>query len=312
MAWQKYTAQRLLQIIPIMIGVSIVVFLLIHIVPGDPARTLLGPQAHPEAVAALRVKLGLDRPLAEQYFVYVWGLLRGDLGQSLNYNISVAKLMANRWQPTIWLIINAAILVIIITVPLALAAARRPGGIADGVVRIVALLGLGLPSFWIGMLLILSLGIKVNLFPVSGYGVGFTGHIYSMLLPSLTVAFSIAPITIRSLRMALIEAFDSEPVLATKAKGLSPSRTTWYALRIAILPAVTVLGVNLGWLVGNTVVIEQLFGIPGLGSLMIESIFSRDFPSVQIVALVFATLVVLVSLITDLTRAALDPRIELG
>ncbi|CAN5545853.1 ABC transporter permease [soil metagenome] len=313
MSRTRYVAGRILQVIPILFGVSIVVFLLVQLVPGDPARTLLGPTARPEALAALRTELGLERPLVAQYVDFAGGVVKGDPGNSLTYNQPLTEMVASRWAPTIWLIVYSAVLVILLTLPLALLAARRPGGWADGVVRSVSLVSLGMPSFWVGMLLILFLGTRLKWFPVSGYGEGFTGHLYSLFLPALTVAISMAPMTIRSLRSSLIDVFDSDYLVAVRAKGLSEPRVVLvYALRVAILPAVTVLGVNLGWLIGNTVVIEQIFVIPGLGSMMLEAITNRDFPVVQYLALVFAALVVAVSLLTALARSSLDPRIQLS
>lgn len=305
--------RRLVSMVPVLAGVSVVVFVLVHLVPGDPAQSLLGPQARPEAVANLRTQLGLDEPLPDQYASYVGDLVTGDLGTSLTYDRPVAELVAERWAPTVWLVAYAAVLVVAITLPLALGSARRPGGRIDGVVRAVSLVGLGMPSFWVGLLLILVLGINFHVFPVSGYGVGFVGHLQSMTLPALTVALSMAPITVRALRSSLVEVFESEHLVAIRAKGLSERRVVMgYALRTAVIPVVTVLGVNLGWLIGNTVVIEEIFVLPGLGSLMISAITTRDLPVVQSLALVFAALVVVISLLTDIARSWLDPRIEMA
>jgi peptide/nickel transport system permease protein len=292
--------------------VSVAVFLLLQLIPGDPARTLLGPTARPERLAALRAELGLERPLVEQYVDFVGGVVTGDPGNSLTYGQPLVSVVAARLAPTIFLVVYAAVLVVAITVPLALLAARRPGGWADHVVRSVSLVSLGMPAFWVGLMLIQIFGTGLRWFPVSGFGEGFVGHLHSLFLPALTVALSMTPMTIRSLRTSLVDVLDSDHLVAVRAKGLSSRRVMGtYAFRVAVLPAISVLGVNLGWLIGNTVVIEQIFVIPGLGSAMVDAILDRDFPLVQYLALVFAVLVVLVSLVADLARAALDPRIQL-
>lgn len=308
----RHVALRLLQLVPTLLGVSIVVFLLLQLVPGDPAQTLLGPTARPEAVASLREDLGLTRPLVDQYLDFVGGVVTGDPGTSLTYDVPLVALVGQRWAPTAWLVLYSTVLVVLITVPLALAAARRPGGWADQVVRTVSLVSLGMPSFWLGLLFVLFFGLNLGWFPVSGYGEGVGGHLHSLFLPALTTALTMTPMTVRSLRASLIDVLESDYMVAVRAKGLSaPRMMGTYALRVAILPTVTVLGVNLGWLVGNTVVIEQVFVVPGLGSLMIDAIINRDFPLVQYLALVFAAAVVLVSLATDVARASLDPRVAL-
>lgn len=308
----RHVALRLLQLVPTLFGVSIVVFLLLQLVPGDPARTLLGPTARPEAVASLREDLGLTRPLVDQYTDFMGGVVTGDPGTSITYDVPLVDLISQRWAPTAWLVLYATVLVVVITVPLALAAARRPGGWADQVVRAVSLVSLGMPSFWLGLLFVLFFGLNLGWFPVSGYGEGVGGHLHSLFLPALTTALTMTPMTVRSLRASLIDVLESDYMVAVRAKGLSAPRTmAIYALRVAILPTVTVLGVNLGWLVGNTVVTEQVFVVPGLGSLMIDAIVNRDFPLVQYLALVFAAVVVIVSLATDVARASLDPRVAL-
>jgi peptide/nickel transport system permease protein len=308
-----YVGRRLLHLVPILFGVSVVVFLLVHLIPGDPARTLLGPQARPAQVAALRKNLGLDRPMVVQYFSYLWGLLRGNLGTSIDFQVPVRQLIGPAIAPTVWLLTYAAVLVVVFTIPLGIIAARWKGRWPDALVRTLPVVGMGMPTFWIGLMLILLVGIKAHIFPVGGWGQGFTGHLDALFLPAFTTALSMLPATIRSIRSSLLEVLDSSYVVTARAKGLSEQRVWWsYALRNALLPAITVLGVNLGWLIGNTVVTEQVFNIPGLGQLMIQGISNRDFPVVQSLTLVFAVMVVLVSLATDLLRTGLDPRVRLA
>ncbi len=308
----EYVARRLLQMIPVVAGVTVLVFFMIHLVPGDPASTILGNQATPARVAAVRHAWGLDKPLYVQYWKFMGRVVHGNLGDSLFYGVSAGHLVLQRLPVTLWLIIMAAILAIMIAVPLAAIAATKADRAADHAVRAVPLIGLGFPPFWIGIVLLLIFGLHLGReFPVGGYGSGFLGHLHSMFLPALCVALGLAPILIRSLRASLLEVLESEYVTTARSKGLSERRILRkHALRNAIISTVSVLGVNIGYLVGGTLVIEQVFALPGIGQLMINSIFQRDFPVVQAVTLVFAVMVVLVYLMTDVAHALLDPRVR--
>jgi peptide/nickel transport system permease protein len=306
-----FVFRRLLMLVPVAIGVTIVVFFMIHLIPGDPARTILGLHATPQRIAILHKQWGLDRPLVSQYWLFMDRLLHGNLGQSLYYSVPAAPLIWQRLPPTLWLIIYAAVLAIVISVPLAMIAATRKDAVRDQVVRAVPLLGLGMPPFWVGILLVYALAIKVRAFPVSGYGTGFVGHLHSMFLPALTVAIALAPVVIRALRASMFNVLGAEYITTARSKGVpGPRLFMRHVLRNAVIPAVTVLGINIGYLIGGTVVIEVIFAIPGIGQLMINSIFQRDFPVVQGVTLVFGVLVVLVNLLADLSYAALDPRVR--
>jgi peptide/nickel transport system permease protein len=307
----SFVGRRLVQLVPVAVGVTIVVFFMIHLIPGDPARTILGIHATPRAIAELHAEWGLNRPLASQYWLFLDRLGHGNLGQSLIYGVSAATLILQHLPPTLWLIVYSAVLAVLISVPLAMIAATRKNGIRDHAVRAVPLLGLGMPSFWVGFLLIYALGIKVRIFPVGGYGTGFTGHLKYMFLPSLTVAIALAPVVIRSLRASMLTVLGADYITTARSKGVPGMRLFGrHVLRNAVIPAITVLGINIGFLIGGTVIIENVFAIPGIGQLMINSIFQRDFPVVQGVTLVFAILVVLVNLLADMTYAALDPRVS--
>jgi peptide/nickel transport system permease protein len=304
--------RRLIQLIPVAFGVTLVAFLLIHLIPGNPARTVLGIHATPAKVAALDKYYGLDKSLPAQYLLFLHRLIHGDLGQSLFYGVSARTLILDRLPATLWLISYAAVLVIIMSVPLAMIAASKKNGARDHVVRTIPLVGLGLPPFWIGIILVEVFALRIHAFPVDGYGSGFAGHLRSMFLPALTVAIGMAPIIIRSLRASMLDVMGADFVSTARSKGVPESRVfVRHVLRNAIIPTVTVLGINIGFLIGNTVIIEQVFALPGIGQLLIQSIFDRDFPVVQGVAIVFAILVVLVNLIVDLTYARLDPRVSL-
>ncbi len=306
-----FVFRRLLMLVPVAVGVTIVVFFMIHLIPGDPARTILGIHATPQRIAILHRQWGLDRPLVSQYWLFMGRVLHGNLGQSLYYGVPAGPLILGRLPPTLWLIVYAAVLAVVISVPLAMIAATRKDGVRDQVVRAVPLLGLGMPPFWVGILLLYALAIRVHAFPVSGYGTGFVGHLHAMFLPALTVAIALAPVVIRALRASMLNVLGAEYITTARSKGVPPVRLFMrHVLRNAVIPAVTVLGINIGFLIGGTVIIEFVFAIPGIGQLMINSIFQRDFPVVQGVTLVFGVLVVLVNLLADLSYAALDPRVR--
>jgi peptide/nickel transport system permease protein len=247
-----------------------------------------------------------------QYAKFMGRIAHGNLGDSLFYGVSAGHLVLQRLPVTLWLIGLGMLLSVVIAVPLAAIAATNRDRIPDHVVRAVPLIGLGFPPFWVGIVLLLVFGLHLGrAFPVGGYGNGFAGHLHAMFLPALTVAFGIAPILIRSLRASLLEVLESEYVTTARSKGLPESRVlVRHALRNAVVSTVSVLGVNIGYLVGGTLVIEQVYALPGIGQLMINSIFQRDFPVVQAVTLVFSIMVVLVYLLSDVAHALLDPRVR--
>jgi peptide/nickel transport system permease protein len=308
-----YVLRRLVAMIPVIFGVTLIVFFMIHLVPGDPARTLLGTRATDESVAALHKAFGLDQPVWKQYLHFLGRLLHGNLGTSFFYNTDVSELVATRVPATIWLLVAATLLSLAISVPLAVLAASHRGSLLDQVIRALPLLGLGLPGFWVGIMLVLLFGLKLRIFPVAGFGTTPVQHISSIVLPGLTVALALTPILIRSLRTSMVAVLDSDYVVTARAKGLSHRRVIiGHTLRNASVSSITVLGVNIAYLVGSTLVVERVFALPGLGTLMLDSIFNRDFPVVQGVTLVFAVLVVVINLVTDVTHGLLDPRVELA
>jgi peptide/nickel transport system permease protein len=306
-----FVFRRLLMLIPVAFGVTFIVFFMIHLIPGDPARTILGIHATPKAIAILHREWGLNRPLISQYLLFLDRILHGNLGPSLYYGVPATTVILQRLPPTLWLIVYATVLAVLISVPLAMIAASRKDGVRDHVVRVVPLFGLGMPPFWLGILLIYAFSIKLKLFPVSGYGSGFAGHLHAMFLPALTVAIALSPVVIRSLRASMLNVLGAEYITTARSKGVPGHRLFLrHVLRNAVIPAVTVLGINLGFLIGGTVIIENVFAIPGIGQLMLNSIFERDFPVVQGVTLVFAVMVVLLNLFADIAYATLDPRVR--
>ena len=308
-----YAVRRLIQMVPIAFGLVVVVFMLIHLVPGDPVRAILGPRAPQEAVDALRTELGLDQPLFDQFIAYVTGLAQGDMGMSIRYSEPVVEVIAGRIPPTLGLLVLATIFAVLITLPLATIGAVFADRLPDHIIRVVPLVGLGMPAFWLGILMLVVFAVELDWFPVGGYGRDPATQIHSLILPAFTIALAISPITIRSLRSALIDVLDADYITTARSKGLPERRLlTRHGVRNAVIPTVAVLGVSIGWLVGNTLVIERVFAIPGIGALMLESIRVRDFPVVQGVTLVVGIIVVTVALATDLVHARLDPRVRLG
>ena len=233
------------------------------------------------------------------------------MGASIAQGVSVDSLMASRVGPTVLLIAYAGFLTFVITVPLASIPAVKRGSAVDHGIRIVPLVGLGLPAFWFALVLINFLAVKAGWFPAGGYGDTPLEHLHSLTLPALVTALSILPFTIQSLRVALVDALEADYVAAARVRGV-PSRRVFFAhaMRNAAVPAVVVLGLNMGWLIGNTLIVEKVFAIPGIGSLLIDATLSRDFPVVQGLALVIAALVIATNIVTELTRIMLDPQLR--
>ena len=309
----RYIGLRLLQLVPVLLGITLATFALIHLVPGNPARTLLGEHATPRAVAVLDHQFGLDRPLPVQFIDYLGRLIRGNLGTSLYYDTSVGSLITHALPVTLLMLLLGASLGILFAVPLALLAATRRGRATDHAIRIVPLVGLGMPPFWVGFILLLAFPLTLHILPAGGYGTSFGQHLESLLLPALTISAVTTPILVRSLRTSLIGVLESDFVRAATAKGLSRRRVLLrHGLRNTLIPTVSVLAVNLGSLLGGTVVVENVFGLPGVGNLLLTGIFNRDFQLVQSITLVYALLVVLINLTADVAYASLDPRVVLG
>lgn len=307
----SFIIHRLGQMVIVVFGITVIVFFMVHLTPGDPARIYLGTRATDAAVANLHHQWGLDRPLPQQYGLFMGRLIRGDLGTSLLYQSSDARLILDRLPSTLWLLGYSIILSLLIAVPLAAISATKKDSLRDHTIRLGSVISLGMPSFWVGIMLILVLGVDIHLFPVGGYGNGVLGHLWSMFLPSLTIAIAVSPLLLRSLRASMLNVLDADFVATARSKGI-PRRKILvsHVLRNAIIPMITVLGVNISFLIGGAVVVEKVFALPGLGNLMLQAILARDFPVVQAVTLVFAVMVVLVNLVTDVVYSLLDPRVR--
>lgn len=295
-----------------MIGVASATFLLLHAVPGDPAREILGEHATARSVAALNHSWGLDRSLWHQFVRYIGDLARLRLGNSFVSGTSVTSLIAARIGQTAALVGIATVFAVLITVPLAAVAASHRDRVHDHAVRGLSVLGLGMPSFWVGIVLIEVFAVHLKLLPVGGAGSGIGGHLEALILPGFTAALAIVPLLVRSLRVGMLEVLNADFVAAERANGLGEVRVlVWHVARNALIPTLTLLGLNIAYLVGSTVIVEQVFALNGLGFLLLQSITARDFPVVQAITLVLALSVVAINLVTDLVAARLDPRIRL-
>jgi len=307
----RFVLFRPIQLIPVLLGISVVTFVLIRMIPGDPARILLGVRATQEAINAIHRQFGLDQPIYIQFVYFLANLVQGEFGRSIIYRAPVLDVVSTRIAPTIFLLIYAVVLSVTMSVVLASLAATRRGRFLDQVVRLFSNIGLGLPAFWVGIVLIMFLSIRLDLFPVSGYGENFIDRLYHLFLPALTLALALAPVLTRNLRASLIAEGMADYVTAARAKGV-PSRAIFlhHILRNSLLPTINLLGVNVGWLIGGTVVVETVFSVPGMGQLMVASIFARDYLVVQAVTLILALGVVLTNLLVDIVTVALDPRVS--
>ncbi|MEZ2126843.1 MULTISPECIES: ABC transporter permease [unclassified Sinorhizobium] len=308
----RFVLTRPLQFLPVIFGISVITFILVRLIPGDPARVILGTRATPTAVANVRAQYGLDEPLWLQYFYFLRNLANGEMGKSILYKIDVLKLIVTRIEPTVALVISSVILSVVIAVPMAAIAARNSGRVPDHAVRIISTFGIGFPPFWLGLMLIIFFSVELGVLPVSGYGNTIGDKLAHLILPSLTVALSLSTVLTRSLRAAMIEALKSDVATAARARGMPESIVFWrHVLPNSLVPTINLLAVNIGWLIGGTVVVESVFALPGMGQLLVRAIFSRDYMVVQSVAMVFACATVLVNFIADIVTVAIDPRVKL-
>lgn len=309
----RFLGLRVLHAIPVVIGITLVAFVLIHAVPGDPIRIMLGGKAPPERVAAVKHELGIDRPLPTQYLDFVGGITHGDFGESIILRRPVSGVIAERLGPSLFLLAYGTLIAVVVALPLGIVSALRRNRLPDHTIRIVTLIGFAMPAFWLGLLLIRKLSLDLGVFPVSGYGKGFFDHVVHLTLPAFTVGVFLAAMLIRSLRSSLTDVFATEYIEAARARGLAESRVVLkHALRNSSISTITVLAVNLGWLISSAVVIEKVFDIPGLGQLLVDSIYTRDFPTIQGLTFVFGLIVIAINLLADFSYALIDPRVRLS
>lgn len=310
----RYIARRLLFMLPVALLVSFVTFMLIHLVPGDPARVLLGEEATPQSVAALRQQLGLDRPLGVQYALWLWQAIHGNLGDSIQLQQPVIQAILQRLPVTVELGVASLIFSVALAVPLGVMAATNRNGRLDWLVNVTSLLGTAIPSFVLGLLLILVFAVFFRIFPPGGY-VPFSedplGNLRDLVLPAVALGAGAVAVNLRQVRTSMLEVLHEDYVRTAWAKGLRPRQVNYrHALRNALMPLLTIVGLQAGAILAGTFVIETIFLWPGIGSLTIQSIFSKDYPVVQGVVLLAALSYMAVNLFVDIGYRVLDPRVS--
>ena len=310
MKYIRYIYSKLLSVVPVIFGVTLVAFFLIHFIPGDPVRIMLHGRATDEVVKQIYQELGWDKPLMTHYFEFLLNAIQGDLGKSYIQKAPVSELILERLGPSTFLLIYSAVLSLIISFPLSYISSIKVNSYSDHLIRSIGLIGFAMPPFWIGILLILIFGLFLNLFPVSGYGEGFFGHIYHLFLPSLTIALFLSPMLTQTLRASILDNLSSDYVEVAKSKGLSNRSIIFsHVLKNSLIPVITILAVNISWLISGAVIIEYVFSIPGLGTLLIRAISYRDYTVIQGLCIVFSIMVVLVNFLADLCYMFINPRV---
>lgn len=310
MSMTTFLGRRLLQLVPTLFFILIVVFVLVRLLPGDPASAVLGDRALDADVERINRELGLDRSLPVQFAAFVKQVVTGNLGNSIAMKIPVTQLIWDRLPITMLLTAMAAVIAVLMAVPLAFVAALRRDRLADSTIRGAFQVGLSMPVFYVGLILLTVFGAKLRWFPVGGYGDGFFDHVYHLFLPAVTLALSLSAILMRNLRSAIIGVVDAEYVTFARAKGLRPNLIlSRHILRNALISTLALFGLSIGTLLGGAVITETVFAVPGAGRLMVDSIYGRDYPVVQGLTIALAVLVSVTFLLTDILQAWLDPRV---
>lgn len=314
---RKYILKRLLSMIPAVFVVSVVIFLIIHLTPGDPAAVMLGDQADPEAIAALREALGLNDPLPVQYLRWLGGVLRGDLGQSLYSDESMVSMLLSHLGPTLSLTVFALAISLIVAVPLGILAARKRGALADNAISVFSMIGISMPSFLLGLLLMLVFAVTLRWLPAAGYKTlaedGMAEHLRYLVMPAIALGFMEAGLILRMTRSSMLEVLGSDYIRMAKAKGeKSLAITCKHALKNALIPIVTTVGQTFMGLLSGATVVESIFNIPGIGKMTITAVQQRDYEVVQAVVLFLSMINIVVCLVIDLIYAAIDPRVRLS
>ncbi|WP_368652631.1 nickel ABC transporter permease [Ornithinibacillus sp. 4-3] len=311
----KYIIKRLLSVIPVLFVVSIVIFGIIHITPGDPAAVILGQEATPEQIEQLREQLGLNEPIHLQYYHWVLGVLQGDLGTSYFMKEPVTQAIFDHLKPTLSVAALAMAISLIIAIPIGIAAANRRGTITDQSIMGFALLGMSVPSFLLGLFLILFFGVKLGWLPVAGYqplSNGLWNHLKYLIMPAIALGSIQAALIARMTRTSMLEVLNTNYIKTARAKGVKDRKIVYvHALRNAFLPILTVVGTTLGSLMAGAAVTETIFNIPGIGQLIINSVERRDYSVIQGVVLFVTVIYVFVNLVIDLLYGVIDPRVRL-
>jgi peptide/nickel transport system permease protein len=311
----KYILKRLLMAIPVIILVSIVTFSLVHLAPGDPVQMLLGIYGDPGLVAVLQKQLNLDKPIVTQYFLWVKNVLKGDLGVSFRSKTSVSSLILERYPRTLFLSVLGLSIAVLFSIIAGVIAASRRNSAIDISVMTFAIIGISIPEFWMAIILILFFGLFLKWLPVMGYIPFLQNPIDSLrhlVLPALALGITQASITARMTRSEVLEILGQDYIKTARAKGLKENTVIFkHALKNALIPIVTIIGVQFAFLMGGTVVIEQIFVYPGLGQLAIQAIFNRDYPVIQGVVLLTSVVFIVINLVVDIIYTALNPRVRL-
>ena len=307
-----YLGRRILRSIPVLLLVLLVSFLLIRLIPGDPVKLMLGINATPENIANLEEKLGLGSSLGQQLVTFLERAPSLDFGTSIVKRDDVRSVVSSRILPSVYLIVLSVLVALVLAFPLGILSAVKRNRPPDHAVRLLTMVAFAMPTFWLGLMLILLFSLKLGVLPSSGYGEGFVGILRSLALPAITLGLYLAPMLLRTLRSSLIESLAMEYTEAARARGFSPARVVGkHALRNSLIPLITVLSINVGFLISGTVVVENVFQIPGLGALLVQSVLTRDYPVIQGLILIFGVAVIVINLLADLTYALVDPRVRL-
>jgi peptide/nickel transport system permease protein len=309
-----YVVRRVLAVLPVMAVVVTIVFLLIHLIPGDPASAMLGPDATPAQIEATRRQLGLDRPLHEQLLRFYARVLQGDLGRSYFLDRPVTQVLRERAEPTVLLTVSSLLVAVAIGVPSGIVAGARVGSLWDRTLMLGALLGVCIPGFWLSLNFIYLFAVRLGWLPAAGYASVFVDPVAAlrfMVLPAVSLGFNQSALIARIARSCMLEVLQQDYVRTARAKGLRERAVVYrHAFRNALVPVVTVIGITMAILIGGAVVTEIVFNIPGLGRLVISAILRRDYPVVQGVVLVTAAAYVLINLVVDMIYVFIDPRIR--
>jgi peptide/nickel transport system permease protein len=310
----RYILGRLLATAPVMVVVAVFVFFLLRIAPGDPAAIIAGDDATVEAIAAVRAKLGLDRPVLEQFGLWLLRIAQGDLGVSIFSNLPVTRLIAQRLEPTVALTLSTLLVAVSLAVPMGVLAAWKARKLLDRAVMAFAVMGFALPGFLVGYVLIYLFAVQFHWLPVQGYrpiGDGFWPFVQGLILPSVALGLTYMALIARITRASMLEVLSQDYIRTANSKGLATDRVLLlHALKNASVPIVTVIGIGVALLISGVVITETVFNIPGLGRLTLDAVLKRDYPIVQGLIIVFAGTKVLVNLIVDISYAFLDPRIR--
>ncbi|MBP2650559.1 MAG: transporter permease [Firmicutes bacterium] len=309
----SYILKRVLQIIPVFIIATILIFFLMRLIPGDPALVMLGEKATPESLALLRSKMGLDQSYFTQFYLFFKNLICFDLGTSIKYKEPVLLLLGDKLMTTVWLIISSLFFSLLFSIIPGYYSGIHKDKPVDYIFRLLSLLSLATPAFWIGLVLLTLFSVQVNWFPVSGWGNTFEEHILGLILPGITQGIGVAAVLIRNLRNNVIDVKDSDYVNYARSKGLSNFQIgIHHILRNALIPTTTLLSMRIATMLSGSIVVETVFGLPGIGALLVNGIYARDYPVVQGVVLLFVLLVMVINLATDIIYSFLDPRVKLS